>query len=72
MQVQRFRWHNIVEVIEVRKDASGQYYSDIEDVQDLFDGASRFKINGISILFLRDETGKRYPKLLKGPLVRIA
>ncbi|KAF9286926.1 hypothetical protein BGZ68_002412 [Mortierella alpina] len=60
MQVQRFRWHNIVEVIEVRKDASGQYYSDIEDVQDLFDGASRFKINGISILFLRDETGKRY------------
>ncbi|CAO3572453.1 unnamed protein product [Mortierella alpina] len=60
MQVQRFRWKDTVEVIEVRKDASGRHYSLIEDVQDLFDGAFRFKINGVSILFLQDETGKRY------------
>ncbi|KAF9563264.1 hypothetical protein EC968_004961 [Mortierella alpina] len=66
MQVQRFRWRNIVEVIEVHRDASGQHYSHIEDVQDLFEGACRFKINGISILFLRDETGKRYEPLRIG------
>ncbi|KAG0247124.1 hypothetical protein BG011_001978, partial [Mortierella polycephala] len=55
---QRFQLGNEVESIAVRQDATGKYYSQMDDIQEAFPKASRFKVNGIAILFLQDENGK--------------
>ncbi|KAF8925483.1 hypothetical protein BGZ58_000768 [Dissophora ornata] len=60
MQCQRFRFGKEIEVIAVRQDATGKYYSQMDDILDLFPDAMRFRVNDISILFLQDESGKRY------------
>ncbi|KAF9187493.1 hypothetical protein BGZ51_001277 [Haplosporangium sp. Z 767] len=57
---QRFQFGNEVESIAVRQDATGKYYSQMDDIQDVFPNASRFKVNGIAILFLQDKNGKRH------------
>ncbi|KAG0020314.1 hypothetical protein BGZ82_011636 [Podila clonocystis] len=48
------------ECIEVRQDAQGRYYSQLNDIQDAFPGAARFRIEGKGILFLEDDSGQRY------------
>ncbi|KAF9187481.1 hypothetical protein BGZ51_001265 [Haplosporangium sp. Z 767] len=56
---QRFQFGDEVELIAVRQDATGKYYSQMDDIQDAFPNASRFKVNGIAILFLQDERKNR-------------
>ncbi|KAG0329973.1 hypothetical protein BGZ99_009417 [Dissophora globulifera] len=63
MQFQRFRLDQEIQSIEVRQSLTGQYYSEIDDIRDEFDefpNTFRFKVNGVSILFLQDPAGKRY------------
>ncbi|KAI1316794.1 hypothetical protein EDD11_009460 [Mortierella claussenii] len=61
MQEQRFQFGHEVETMAVRHDVHGQYYySQLDDIQDLFPEAMRFKVNGTYILFLHDPSGKRY------------
>ncbi|KAF9313561.1 hypothetical protein BG003_005066 [Podila horticola] len=57
---QQFECGDHSERIEVRKDAQGRYYSQLNDIQDAFPGASRFRIEGKGILFLEDDNGQRY------------
>lgn len=51
-----------VECIDVRQDSQGQYYNQLNDVQDLFPTASCFRVDGKNILFLEDEHGLRQVK----------
>lgn len=59
MEQQQFECGNHSECIEVRRDAQGRYYSQLNDIQDAFPGAARFRIEGKGILFLEDESGQR-------------
>lgn len=60
LQRQQFRCNNETAVLAVRRDPStGESYSDIEDIQDEFPGASKFLVDGVSILFLQDPNGRR-------------
>ncbi|KAG0295520.1 hypothetical protein BGZ98_001369 [Dissophora globulifera] len=66
MQFQRFRLGREIQSIEVRQSVTGQYYSEIDDIRDEFDefpNTFRFKVNGVSILFLQDSAGKKYEPL---------
>ncbi|KAF9286685.1 hypothetical protein BGZ74_001253, partial [Mortierella antarctica] len=60
MEQQQFECGDHSECIEVRRDAQGRYYSQLNDIQDAFPGAARFRIEGKGILFLEDESGQRY------------
>ncbi|KAF9904218.1 hypothetical protein EC991_002921 [Linnemannia zychae] len=58
---QRFRCGDLIESLALRTDANtGNLYSDISDIQDIFPGAVRFKIDGVHLLFLQDVHGQRY------------
>ncbi|KAK3845765.1 MAG: hypothetical protein J3R72DRAFT_21440 [Linnemannia gamsii] len=58
---QRFRLGNEeVEYLAVRQDDNGPPYSRLDDIQETFSGASRFKVNGITLNFLTDRNGNRY------------
>ncbi|KAF9154650.1 hypothetical protein BG015_000335 [Linnemannia schmuckeri] len=58
---QRFRLgNNDIESLALRKDADGPLFSRMDNITDIFPGASRFRVNGISILFLQNEQGQRY------------
>ncbi|KAH7059989.1 hypothetical protein BKA57DRAFT_446102 [Linnemannia elongata] len=56
---QKFRLGNRVVSIAVRQAADGTYYSELTDIQDTFPIASKFKIDGITLLWLQDEQGQR-------------
>lgn len=57
---QQFECGDHLECIEVRQDAQGRYYSQLNDIQDAFPGAARFRVEGKGILFLEDDNGQRY------------
>lgn len=57
---QRFRHGDLVESLALRTDANGVLYSQISDIQDFFPGATRFKVDGVNLLFLEDDNGQRY------------
>lgn len=56
---QQFECGDHSECIEVRQDAQGRYYSQLNDIQDAFPGAARFRVEGKGILFLEDDNGQR-------------
>jgi hypothetical protein len=59
---QRFRFGDIIESLAVQPDANGQLYSHLSDIQDLFPEAPtalRFKVDGVNLVFLKDEHGQR-------------
>lgn len=43
--------------IEVRKDRVGNYYSDMDDILDVFPGAASFQVGGEDVDFLQDQRG---------------
>ncbi|KAF9131522.1 hypothetical protein BGW39_001698 [Mortierella sp. 14UC] len=57
---QLFRLGNDIESLALRMDANGTPYNQMTDIQDIFPGALRFKVNGNSILFLENQQGQRY------------
>ncbi|KAF9205747.1 hypothetical protein BGZ59_000293 [Podila verticillata] len=57
---QQFECGDHLECIEVRQDAQGRYYSQLNDIQDAFPGAARFRVEGKGILFLENDHGQRY------------
>jgi hypothetical protein len=53
---QRFLFKGKELAIQVRKDSGrGYYYSRLNDIQSIFQGASQFKVNGTAVLFLKNE-----------------
>jgi hypothetical protein len=56
---QKFRLGFQVESIAVRQGANGKYYSELTDIQDTFPNASRFKVDGVTLIYLQDENGRR-------------
>ncbi|KAF9305218.1 hypothetical protein BGZ74_010997 [Mortierella antarctica] len=57
---QYFKCGDQIECIDVRQDAHGQFFSQLDDIQDIFHGAARFRVDGKTILFLQDEHGQRH------------
>ncbi|KFH72167.1 hypothetical protein MVEG_02458 [Podila verticillata NRRL 6337] len=62
---QIFRCGEREEPLEVRPPEAqcNQWYNQLDDIQDAFPGAHRFRVGGRGILFLQDENGKRYVPL---------
>lgn len=56
---QHFKCGDQVECIDVRQDTQGRFFSQLDDIQDTFPGAARFRVDGKIILFLQDEHGQR-------------
>ena len=56
---QYFKSDDQVECIAVRQDTQGRFYSQLDDIQDTFPCAARFRVDGKIILFLQDEHGQR-------------
>ncbi|KAF9353542.1 hypothetical protein BGX26_008689 [Mortierella sp. AD094] len=59
MESQQLKFGNDTLSIAVRKDPNCQFYSRLDDIQDIFPGAVRFNVKGCFILFLQDENGNR-------------
>ncbi|KAG0275008.1 hypothetical protein BGZ95_009265 [Linnemannia exigua] len=58
---QVFQHNQVIESLEVQKNKStGEYYSCLEDVQNTFPDAHRFKLNGVVLNFMRDASGQLY------------
>ncbi|KAF9288984.1 hypothetical protein BGZ88_007960 [Linnemannia elongata] len=60
---QKFRLGSRVESIAVRQAADGTYYSELTDIWDTFPSASKLKIDGVTLVWLKDEQGHRYEPL---------
>ncbi|KAF9155943.1 hypothetical protein BG015_007974 [Linnemannia schmuckeri] len=60
---QKFRLGNQVESIAVRQAGDGTYYSELTDIQDTFPNALKFKIDGVTLVYLQDKHGNRYNPL---------
>ncbi|ORZ15542.1 hypothetical protein BCR41DRAFT_422308 [Lobosporangium transversale] len=64
-QYQRFRKADIIEEVGVRiasisaSNGDSSYYVCLQDIQDVFPDAQRFKLDGHPILFLQDSNGNR-------------
>lgn len=56
---QHFRSGDHVERIDVRQDSQGHYFTQLDDIKDVFPQATRFRVDGKGILFLLDAQGKR-------------
>ncbi|KAG0359348.1 hypothetical protein BG005_000958 [Podila minutissima] len=57
---QHFRSGDHVERIDVRQDSQGHYFTQLDDIKDVFPQATRFRVDGKGILFLLDAQGKRH------------
>ncbi|KAG0080402.1 hypothetical protein BGZ90_012481 [Linnemannia elongata] len=58
---QRFRYGTTIESLAVQRDKiTGVFYSRLNDIQETFPGASRFKVDGVIINFLVNEHELRY------------
>ncbi|KAF9131525.1 hypothetical protein BGW39_001701 [Mortierella sp. 14UC] len=55
---QQFRLGNDIQSLDLRRDADGTHYSEMDDIQDIFPGASRFKINGSTLSFSKTSMGR--------------
>ncbi|KAF9900735.1 hypothetical protein EC991_006927 [Linnemannia zychae] len=51
---QRFRLGNEIECLAVREDDESPPYSRLDDIQETFPDAKRFKVNGVTLNFLTD------------------
>jgi len=56
---QTFRCDNQEESLDVRVDTQGQYFSQLDDIQDFFPGATHFRVDGRGIFFLKDRNGRQ-------------
>jgi hypothetical protein len=56
---QYFECDGQVESIPVRQDSQGNYYSQMDDIQYVFQRAARFRVDGKNILFVNDDNGQR-------------
>lgn len=56
---QRFRLDDVVECLAVCQGKDGLLYSRLDDIQETFPGAIRFKLGKVTINFLTDENGNR-------------
>lgn len=53
---QQFRYGTTIESLAVQRDKiTGVFYSRLDDIQETFPGASRFKVDGVIINFLVNE-----------------
>lgn len=57
---QRFRLGDIVEPLAVSQDYDDPPYSQLDDIQETFPSATRFKLDGVTLNFLADKSGKKY------------
>ncbi|KAG0061498.1 hypothetical protein BGZ89_011398 [Linnemannia elongata] len=58
---QKFRYGTTIESLAVQRDKiTGVFYSRLNDIQETFPGASRFKVDGVIINFLVNEHELRY------------
>ncbi|KAI9242261.1 MAG: hypothetical protein BYD32DRAFT_254622 [Podila humilis] len=57
---QTFRCDYQEESLDVRVDTQGQYFSQLDDIQDFFPGATRFRVDGRRIHFLQDRIGRQH------------
>ncbi|KAF9213394.1 hypothetical protein BGZ59_005444 [Podila verticillata] len=57
---QTFRCDYQEESLDVRVDTQGQYFSQLDDIQDFFPGATRFRVDGRRIHFLQDRNGRQH------------
>lgn len=48
-----------VECIPVRQDSQGNYYNQMDDIQDIFPKAARFQVDGKNILFLINKSNNQ-------------
>ncbi|KAF9122851.1 hypothetical protein BGW39_009460 [Mortierella sp. 14UC] len=55
---QCFQHGDLVETLDVRQDEDGPPYSRLDDIEETFSGAVRFKLEGRTLNFLLDEKGK--------------
>lgn len=57
---QQFRvGDDLVETLAVCQDGDDPPYSRLDDIQETFPGAIRFKLDGVTLNFLTDEDGKK-------------
>ena len=56
---QRFRLGDVIECLAVCQDKDGPPYSRLDDVQETFPSAIRFKLGKITINFLTDDNGNK-------------
>ncbi|KAF9904214.1 hypothetical protein EC991_002917 [Linnemannia zychae] len=55
---QRFLYNDKEQAIQIRRDSRrGYFYSRMNDIQSIFQGAAQFKVDGTNILFLKNEQG---------------
>ncbi|KAF8930292.1 hypothetical protein BGZ52_001232, partial [Haplosporangium bisporale] len=57
---QHFQFGDRMERFDVRHEANGNYFGQLDDIQDIFSEVTRFQVDGKAILFLLDERGKWY------------
>ncbi|KAF9347046.1 hypothetical protein BGX26_001442 [Mortierella sp. AD094] len=60
MHSQRFRSGEEIWSLAVQQSPDGKLYTPLDDIQDVFPGATRFTVNGTVVFPLKDENGNRY------------
>ncbi|KAF9343287.1 hypothetical protein BGX26_005971, partial [Mortierella sp. AD094] len=57
MHSQRFRSGEEIWPLAVQQGPGGKFYTPLDDIQDVFPGATRFTVNGTVVFPLKDEDG---------------